>query len=38
MVLGVKCLLIRYFKICFKISIVLGDYFYKLELYVFRGS
>lgn len=38
MVLGVKCLLIRYFKICFKISIVLGDYFYKLELYVFRGG
>lgn len=38
MVPGAKCLLIRYFKTCFKISTALGDYFYKPELHVSRGS
>lgn len=38
MVPGAKCLLIRYFKTCFKISTALCDYFYKPELHVSRGS
>lgn len=38
MVPGAKCLLIRYFKTCFKISTALVDYFYKPELHVSRGS